>query len=279
MPTFVANHLRNMKQLTAILIFIVLVGACKNDNKGDETVNANPTAIAAPQNISYNVIASYPHDTASYTQGLIWHSNTLFEGTGLEGQSKLMKVDLATGKPQQSIDLVNEDFGEGITILNGKIYQLTWMNNRVYVYDSATFKKTGEFEWPYQGWGITHNGTDLIVSTGSNNLYIVDPATFKVKNVLGVFDNNGPVGNLNELEFVDGFVYANVYTSNFILKIDLASGHVIGRMNLEGLLQKAGKTADFNAGNVLNGIAYDSAKKSMYITGKKWPLLFEVKLN
>jgi len=266
------------KQLAFLLLLICTVAACKNDPPEEETTT-NTNMIAAPQNISYNIVASYPHDTSSYTQGLIWVDNTLYEGTGVEGFSKLMKVDLGTGKAQQSISLDSKDFGEGITLLNGKIYQLTWMNNKVYVYDAATFKKTGEFGWDYQGWGITNNGTELIVSTGSNNLYFVDPATFKVKNIVGVFDNNGPVGNLNELEFIDGAVFANVYTSDYIIKIDPASGHVIGKMNLEGLLEKAGKTVNYGDGNVLNGIAYDSTKKSMYITGKKWPLMFEVKIN
>lgn len=266
------------KQFAFLLLIICTVAACKNDKPAEDTTS-NSSAIAAPQNISYNIIASYPHDTGSYTQGLFWADNSLYEGTGVEGFSKLMKVDLQTGKAQKTISLDAKDFGEGISLFNGKIYQLTWMNNKVYVYDAATFKKTGEFNWDYQGWGITNNGTDLIVSTGSNNLYFVDPATFKVRNIVGVFDNNGPVGNLNELEFIDGAVYANVYTSDYIVKIDPVSGHVTGKMNLEGLLEKAGKTVDYGNGNVLNGIAYDPAKKSMYLTGKRWPLMFEVKIN
>jgi glutaminyl-peptide cyclotransferase len=260
----------------SILLFI----SCKDEPTADDTnTTTNPNAIAAPANVGYQVIASYPHDTGSYTQGLIWVNNTLYEGTGLEGFSKLMKIDIKTGKPKQEIKLANEIFGEGITILNNKIYQLTWMNHKVFVYDATTFQKQQEFTWDNQGWGITNNGTDLIVSTGSNNLYFVDPNTFKIKNLVGVFDNNGPVGNLNELEYIDGAVYANVYTTDYIVKIDPSNGHVIGRLNMEGLLENSGKSADKQAGNVLNGIAFDSAKKSLYITGKKWPLLYEVKLQ
>ncbi|WP_207494093.1 glutaminyl-peptide cyclotransferase [Aridibaculum aurantiacum] len=268
-----------MKKFLGYLLLIVTMAACKDDKTGDTENTTTNSPIPAPQNIQYNIVASYPHDTSSYTQGLIWLNNSLFEGTGIEGQSKLLKVDLQTGKAQQAVKLSDEDFGEGITILNDKIYQLTWMNNKVYVYDASSLKKIQEFKWEHQGWGITHNGTDLIISTGSNNLYFVDPATFQIKNVVGVFDNNGPVGNLNELEYIDGSVYSNVYTTDYIIKIDPSSGHVIGRMNLEGLLQKAGKTVEYGDGNVLNGIAYDKEKNSLYITGKKWPLLFELKLN
>lgn len=256
---------------------VLLLAAC--NNRTEEANNEPLSTIPAPQNISYTVVASYPHDTSSYTQGLIWRNDALYEGTGIEGKSRLLKTDLKTGRIQQAIPIDAKDFGEGITSLNGKIYQLTWTSNRVYVYDANTLKKIQEFKWEHQGWGITHNGTDLIISTGSNNLYYVDPATFKIKSIIGVFDNNGPVGNLNELEFFDGAIYANVYTSDYIVKIDPATGHVTGRMNLEGLLQKAGKSVNIHEGHVLNGIAYDSAKKSLYITGKKWPLLFEVKLQ
>lgn len=268
-----------MKQALLYISFIALLAACKNEANNEDTNITTTSAIPAPQNLSYNVVASYPHDTSSYTQGLIWIDNTLYEGTGQAGFSKLLKVDLKSGKALQQIDLPAQDFGEGITKLGDKIYQLTYTSNKVYVYDAKTFKKLQEFAWPHEGWGITNTGTDLIISTGSNNLYFVDPATFKIKNIVGVFDNNGPVGNLNELEFIDGQVYANVYTSDYIIRIDPSSGHVTGRMNFEGLLQKSGKSVEYGDGNVLNGIAYDSAKNVMYITGKKWPLLFEVKVN
>jgi glutamine cyclotransferase len=251
--------------------------ACKNNtsNNDDDTEIVN--TITPPANINYNIVAIYPHDTASFTQGLQWINDTLYEGTGLEGESRLMMVDLNTGKATKSIALDPSFFGEGITLLNGRIYELTWQNNKVFVYDAKTLKKIKEFSWDHEGWGIANNGKDLIVSTGSSNLYFVDPETFKEKNIIGVMDNNGPVGNLNELEYVDGAVYANIYLFDYIVKIDPSNGHVTGKINLSGILQKSGKP--YNPDNVLNGIAYNTNKKSFYITGKNWPALFEVKLN
>jgi glutamine cyclotransferase len=145
-------------------------------------------------------------------------------------------------------------------MLNDKIYELTWENHVVYVYDAKTFKKIKEFTWDHDGWGITHNGKELIISTGDSNLYFVDPETFKLLRIVGVTDNNGPVGNLNELEYINGSVFSNIYLTDYIVRIDPSNGHKEGNL-------------------VLNGIAYDSAKNSLYITGKKWPLLYEVKLN
>lgn len=265
-----------MKRLLVIVTVILLV-SCKNDRTLNSDSITNSNTIAPPATINYNIVASYPHDTSSFTQGLIWQNNVLYEGTGLEGQSRLLKVDLANGKSSQSIKLPAELFGEGITVLNNKIYQLTWQNHKVIVYDAKNFTKLKELSWPHDGWGLTHNGTDLIVSTGESNIYFVDTATFKIKRIIGVTDNNGPVGNLNELEYIDGFIYANIYLSDFIIKIDPSNGHITGKIDLSDLLKKAGKQVDTQSGFVLNGIAYDSTKKSMYITGKKWPLLFEVK--
>lgn len=190
-----------------------------------------------------------------------------------------MKIDIKNGKASQAISIDPSIFGEGIAILNDKIYQLTWQNHKVYVYDAKTLKKLKELTWEHDGWGLTHNGTDLIISTGDSNLYFVDPETFKIRKIVGVSDNNGPVGNLNELEYVDGVVYANIYLTDYIIKIDPANGQILGKIDLSGLRGKAAHQVDTDKDNVLNGIAYDSAKKSFYITGKNWPLLFEMKVN
>ena len=163
-------------------------------------------------------------------------------------------------------------------MLNNKIYQLTWQEHKVFVYDAASFKKEKEFDWTYEGWGITTDGRQLIVSTGGSNLYYVNPETFKVERTLGVSDNNGYVSNLNELEYVDGFIYANIYNTDLIVKIDPATGSVTGRMDFTDLLQKTNQPIYPNK-DVLNGIAYDPGKKSFYITGKRWPALYEIKLN
>lgn len=190
-----------------------------------------------------------------------------------------MKIDIQNGKSRKSVSLDPSIFGEGITIFNDKIYQLTWQNHKVYVYDAKTLKKLKELTWEHDGWGLTNNGTDLIISTGDSNLYFVDPETFKIRRIVGVSDHNGPLGNLNELEYVDGVVYANIYLSDYILKINPVNGNILGKIDLSGLRGKAEKHVDTDKDNVLNGIAYDSTKKSFYITGKNWPLLFEMKVN
>jgi glutamine cyclotransferase len=268
-----------MKKILALATIALLFNACKNDPAESSDNTIAPNAIPIPANINYNILATYPHDTSFFTEGLIWNNNTLYEGTGLEGQSKLMKIDLKNGKINQEVSLEPEIFGEGITILYDKIYQLTWQNHKVYVYDAKTMKKIKELTWEHDGWGLTNNGTDLIISIGDSNLYFVDPETFKVKKIVGVMDNNGPVGNINELEFIDGFVYANIYETDYIIKINPDNGHIAGKMDLSGLLEKSGKQVSKEGGFELNGIAYDSSKKSMYVTGKRWPLLFEMKVN
>jgi glutamine cyclotransferase len=267
------------KILTFIFATSSMLIACKNNSESDSGSGSSMSTIAPPATINYNIVASYPHDTSSYTQGLIWKNNTLYEGTGLEGESKLLKVDLKNGKAEQAISLDPSVFGEGITMFNGKIYQLTWQSNKVYVYDTKTFKKIKEFAWDHEGWGLTNNGKELIISTGDSNLYFVDPETFKLLRIVGVTDNNGPVGNLNELEYVNGAVFSNIYMTDYIVKIDPSNGHITGKIDLSGLLEKSGKHVNKEQGYVLNGIAYDSAKNSLYITGKKWPLLYEMKVN
>lgn len=269
----------------AFIGFSALLFSCggnsDNNNAADNGADANNPAPAA---LGYTVVKVYPHDTSSYTQGLIWQNNTLYEGTGREGFSKIARMNIETGKPEQQELIAKNEFGEGITILNDKIYQLTWQNHLVHVYDLATLKKVQEFSWPYEGWGITHDGKNLIISTGSNNLYFVDPASFKILKTVGVNDNYGPVVNLNELEMVNGFVYANKYLSNYILKINPETGKVEGRIDLQDIFQKSGKTYDASAipdpeQDVLNGIAFNPATNTFYVTGKQWPALFEIKLN
>ncbi len=269
-----------MKRISTLLFLCILL-ACNNTS--DETPD-DSTNVQAPPGLSYNIVKVYPHDTSSYTQGLIWSNNILYESTGREGFSKLKKLTLDGSGGSEEIKLSNTEFGEGIALFNNKIYQLTWRNNVVHVYDAATFKKVNDFKWPYEGWGITNNENELIISTGSSNLYFVTPENFSINKIVGVTNNYGPVANLNELEFINGFIYANVYGTNYILKINAETGKVEGQMDLSGLLAKSGMNYnaafyELNTGNVLNGIAYDSVKKSMYITGKLWPALFEIKLQ
>jgi len=265
-----------MKKI-ALLLLPVLMLAC-NDTKEESTSENTSAAIPTPANMGCTIVKIYPHDVSSYTQGLIWFNNTLYEGSGLNGESRLMKIDLETGKSTQKIDISKDYFGEGITILNDKIYQLTYTEHKVFVYDLATFKKIKEFDWNMQGWGITHNGKQLLISTGDSNIYFVNPETFAIEKTLGVYDNNGYLSNLNELEFVNDSIFANVYLKDYIVKINPETGLVEGRLDFTGLLQKTGQpiTADTD---VLNGIAFNPTTNSFYITGKKWPALYEIKLN
>lgn len=266
-------------KLYPLLIAVVLLSSCGgNKNEQTDADNSNTAAIPTPANLNYSIVKIYPHDTSFYTQGLIWHNNTLYEGTGLYGPSRLMKVELTTGKFNQKINLASKYFGEGITIFNDKIYQLTWQENKVFVYDLKTFKKIKEFDWSMEGWGITHNGKQLIVSTGSSNIYFVNPETFAIEKTLGVYDNNGYLDSINELEFVNGSIYANIYNRDWIAKINPETGIVEGRIDLTGVLQKTNQPIT-ELTEVLNGIAYNAATNSFYITGKRWPALYEIKLN
>ena len=259
--------------LTATTLF-----GCQS-NQGTDAVETSPAvAIQAPINGTYNIVAVYPHNTSSFTQGLIWHNNTLYEGTGLTSQSKLFKTELATGKALQTLSIADTLFGEGITIYNNKIYQLTWQNHKVFVYDVNTFKKEKELNWNYEGWGITHYNNQLIISTGSSNLYFVNPATLAIEKTLGVYDNNGYIASLNELEMIDGKIYANVWGENKIIAINPTSGQVEKQFDFTNILQKTNQPITTET-NVLNGIAYDSVTKAAYITGKNWPAIFKVTLQ
>jgi glutamine cyclotransferase len=267
-----------MRKLIYFLVLSMLLIGCKSNAESDNAEQNKAQTVQAPENISFQVLNMFPHDTSSYTQGLIWHDGKLWEGTGWETESKLMLTDLKTGKAIKSVKLPDTEFGEGITILNNKIYQLTWEDHKVYVYDLKTLKQEKVFDWPYEGWGITTDGKALLVSTGGSNLYWVDPATFKITKTLGVSDNNGYVSNLNELEWVNGFIYANQYLTDYILKIDPSSGSVVGRINLAGLLQQSNQLIVANT-DVLNGIAFNPTTGHFLVTGKRWPALYELKLN
>jgi glutamine cyclotransferase len=266
-----------------ILFSLVFTLSCTSNDKSDvdDTIRPASSGIAAPANLGFSVLAQYPHDTSAYTQGLELYKGKMYEATGDYETSSLRITDHKTGKVEQKHPMGSDKiFGEGITIFNGKIYQLTWQSNVVYVYDVANIKKPIKtFTWPYEGWGITHNGTDLIVSDGTANLYFVNPEDFKLKNTLGVQTDKGPLDNLNELEFVDGFIYANVYQTNVIVKIDPESGHVVGMIDFPANFKAEEDAKNPGRADVLNGIAYDSTSKSFFLTGKRWSKMFEVKLN
>lgn len=278
------SYFKMKKILSYLLPALVFYScSCKNNTPPDTSPNDN-NSNPAPPVLSYNVVKVYPHDTASFTEGLFIHDNAFYESTGLEGKSKLRKINIESGKPEQEIKLDSIHFGEGISIINDKLYQLTWQEHKVFVYDAKTLKKISEMQWPFEGWGMTTDGKQLIISTGSSNLYFVNPDNFKIIKQVGVSDNYGPVGNINELEYVNGVVYANQYETNYILKIDPETGKVTAKIDLSGILNSSNiphdpSKYDIQSGNVLNGIAFDSTKNSFYVTGKLWPAVFEIKLN
>lgn len=265
-----------MKQYFSLLVLALGLAACNNDNNNSDNNNSS-AAIPAPATLNYTVLNVYPHDTSSFTEGLLVHEGTFLESTGNKGRSKLLQVDIKTGKIKKSIKLADDFFGEGITVLNGKIYQLTYQEHKVFVYDLNFKKLPQEFEWPYEGWGMTTDGKSLILGTGGSNLYFVNPETFKIERTLGVSNNNGYVSNINELEWVDGAIYANVWQTNEIVKINPQTGLVEAKADFTDILKKNNVTD--STAEVLNGIAYNTSTKTFYVTGKWWPALFEIKFN
>lgn len=228
----------------------------------------------APQKLAYQVVATFPHDTSSYTQGLEFHDGIFYESDGEYGGSSLRKVVPATGKVLKELDLGSDTFAEGITVLGTKIIQLTWQQNMGIVYDKTTFKQLSTF--PYQnsreGWGLCNDGTKIYKSDGSNMIYFLNPETYQEEGFIEVYDQNGPVDQLNELEFIDGKIYANIYQSRRVVIIDPKNGAITGEIDFSGL-----SVSNSNA-DVLNGIAYDKASGRVWLTGKKWNKLFQIKL-
>jgi glutaminyl-peptide cyclotransferase len=261
-----------------LLIAAAIYKSCKTE---DETTDESdtPAVSSSVKVIPYSIISQYPHDTSSYTQGLEFYNGKLYESGGDFKNSLLQFGDAKTGKIDKTHKMgTDKIFGEGITILNGKLYQLTWQTHEVFVYDVKDITKViQQFTWPYDGWGITNNGTDLIITTGGTDLYFVDPTTFKVKNSVHIHDNTGPLDSVNELEYVDGFVWGNVYQTRDILKINPQTGEVVGKMNFDNLLDP--KDAIGTRAEFMNGIAYDSTSKTFFITGKRWPKIYEMRLN
>jgi len=224
----------------------------------------------------YRIVHTYPHDRSAFTQGLEYRGGFLYEGTGLNGHSGIRKVELETGKVLQQVPLEQQYFGEGIALLDQRIIELTWRSQRGFIYDRDTFRRTGSFDYPGEGWGLTHDGTWLIMSDGTSRLRFLDPATFTVRRVLDVTDGARPVDSLNELEFVRGEVYANVWPTDWMVRIDPVSGRVVGRVDLTGLLAPHERRG---TEDVANGIAYDASGDRLFLTGKLWPRLYEVRLR
>ena len=238
--------------------------------------NVNPVAML------YKVVYTFPHDTSAYTQGLSFVGGNLLESTGGKGTSHLKRVDLKTGKTTQKTSLAPEYFGEGSLQIGDKIIMLTWQDNLGFIFDTKTFNQVGTF--PYQnsceGWGLAFDGTHILRSDGTNRIWLMDAKTYKEKSYIEVYDKNGPVEYLNELEFINGKIFANVYLTTKIVVIDPQSGAVEATLDLSALVPKNFfKTSDEEQNNVLNGIAWDEKTKRLFVTGKKWPNLYQIEVS
>ena len=234
-----------------------------------------------PAIYTYEIINSYPHDTKAYTQGLEYHNGFLYETTGRNGQSSLRKVDIKTGKVLQKIDLDEKYFGEGMTILNDKIYWLTWKAKKGFIYDLKTFKLEKEFSYgkSAEGWGLTNNGSELIKSDGTNKIWFLDPQTLKEKRYIQVYTTDRSVKDINELELINGKLYSNKWQKNTLIIIDIETGIAEGLADLRPLEKEMSKTQKLEPQDeVLNGIAYDKENDRLFVTGKNWGKLFEIKL-
>jgi glutaminyl-peptide cyclotransferase len=228
-----------------------------------------------PEKYSYEIVQAFPHNETSFTEGLEIHDGFMYESTGENGKSALLKTNIKTGKTLQTVKLADRYFGEGITIFNNKIYQLTYKTKVGFIYDLEKMALIDSFHFESdEGWGMTHDEKYLIMDDGTNNLIYIDPTTLKTVKKVQVYDDKDPVIYINELEYSDGFIYANVWTTNIIVKIDPKTGKILAKIDLDGILSmNSGKQVD-----VLNGIAIDPITKKMYVTGKLYPKLFEIKL-
>jgi len=258
---------------------LVLLGAALGwvagcDARSDSA--SAPTPTAAAKTYGYEVVHAYPHDATAFTQGLVFLNGEFLESTGLNGQSTLRRVELATGRVLQQVRVPAEYFAEGMTVLGGKIYQLTWQGQKGFIYDLASFALEKEFTYTGEGWGLTTDGHSLILSDGTHQLRFLDPATFKVTRIVQVLRDGQPLRLLNELEFIRGEIYANIWQSQSVARIDAATGRLLGVIDFFSLLPPTEHTATTD---VLNGIAYDPATGRLFVTGKNWPKLYEVRVK
>jgi glutamine cyclotransferase len=273
-----------------LLVSICMLASCSGDNATNEqTTTTTDTAPATetappPAQLPCVLVNQYPHDPTAFTEGLEYVDGHLYESTGQYGSSDIRRVELKTGKVLQQQKLDNKYFGEGLTVLNGKIYQLTYKERTGIVYDQKTMKQLKTFAITTDGWGLTNDGTNLIYGDGTENLYVLDANTLQEIKRIKITDQYGPVLNVNELEYINGFIYANQWRTEFILKIDPATGKVVGQANLAMVRNQAGipmltQMTSEDEPEVLNGIAYDKTGNRIFVTGKNWPKLLEVKLD
>jgi glutamine cyclotransferase len=265
------------------VVWLALLSACQlseraplaaSNSESEQQDMSLPSPVRVPV-YTYEIVNVYPHDPAAFTQGLVYHQGVLYESTGLNGSSSLRKVELETGRVLQRTSVPTQYFAEGLALFNGRLLQLTWQNQVAFVYDQQTFQQIGTFNYTGEGWGLAHDGQALILSDGSSQLRFLNPDNFQVQRTLTVRDRGRTVARLNELEYVKGEIFANVWYTDRIARINPANGNLVGWLDLTGLLTpQEGAHAD-----VLNGIAYDAATDRLFITGKLWPKLFEIRVK
>jgi glutamine cyclotransferase len=264
-------------RLLAMLAFVV--GGCA-DMQDIEMARLIPT-LGIPEKtrqipvLNVKLVRTYPHDPHAFTQGLEYYGGHLYESTGIAGQSTLRKVALSTGEVIQKVSLPPQYFGEGLTIFHGKIYQLTWLSKKGFIYDLRSFRQIGEFPYETEGWGLTHDDRSLIMSDGTNKIRYIDPVTFSVTRTIEVYAGGEGVANLNELEYVKGEILANIWHSPRIARVDPRSGQVLAWIDLTSIVSKERHGDE----SVLNGIAYDKTGDRLFVTGKNWSKLFEIKIE
>jgi glutaminyl-peptide cyclotransferase len=257
-------------------VILLFSYGCKKEEPPKPVQTTTPAVATVPV-LGYEIVTTYPHDKEAFTEGLQYYNGFLYESTGLNGQSHLRKVDLKTGKVLQNIDLANEYFGEGITILGSKIYQLTYQTQVGFVYDLKTFKQLRQWNYQGEGWSLTNDGTNLIMSNGTDKIQYLDPNSLSTVKTIDITSDGMPVLYINELEYINGEIWANIWRTDRIARIDPATGNVKAWLDMRGLLT----SAELQSQNidVLNGIAYDSEHDRVFVTGKNWPKLFEIKIR
>jgi glutaminyl-peptide cyclotransferase len=266
-----------MARMPLILVLVLSLASLQcNSGAHTNTKPNNPPENAVVRTLDYEIVNIWPHDPNAFTQGLVFLDGKMIESTGQEGRSSLRNVELQTGRILKKVDVPYPYFAEGIALLNNKIYQLTWQNQLGFIYDAQSFEKIGEFKYNGEGWGLTTDGQSLILSDGSNRIRFLEPDSFKVTRTIAVMDAKVPVEKLNELEFINGEIYANIWHEDRIVAINPQTGRVTAWIDLAGLLQP-GDVQDPEA--VLNGIAYDQSSGRLFVTGKLWPRLFEIKIK
>ncbi len=264
----IVKHYNKIQAIVGYLMVWGILASCTKSTN-------NETAYDSLA-INYSVVSVLPHDQNAFIQGLVIHNNKIIESTG-QNNAWIAEVNPATGEQTKKVNLDSKYFGEGITIINNKIYQLTWTTKTGFVYDATSYKQLKEFKYNTEGWGITNDGKNLIMSDGTDKLYFLDTTSLKVQRTINVTNASNHIRKLNELEYINGYIYANVWETPLIMKIDPATGKVVGKLDLSAIANEINQL--YPSADVLNGIAYDQNSKALLVTGKLWPKAYLIKLK